>query len=313
MSIRPTIVIVALLLVASLAMNWRYVGRLTEACPRIDRGARMPITLELGSVSMRITDVAAPSPSPAATAAVAAPAARARARASLPPIGTSEDSRFVIVTFATQGVVDFALNWVLHIRALQLPHLVGAMDDELVEVCDSWRIPVHAVHRDNPDGEHSREAMSGVRGAGMANLRGSDKGFAGLGVLKTLFIQHRVVQGPAPPRVRARAAVGRLCVRGPAHLDGLHRRDRRRERAQLGLLVHAGPKEHGHDVLPCKQPLAHLRARVGGARARRGAGLAGAAARSRQSRARATTGVPFEFALVSCLVRLTACLLAPPA
>jgi hypothetical protein len=113
----------------------------------------------------------------------------------LPPIGTSEDSRFVIVTFATQGVVDFALNWVLHIRALQLPHLVGAMDDELVEVCDSWRIPVHAVHRDNPDGEHSREAMSGVRGAGMANLRGSDKGFAGLGVLKTLFIQRLLRDG----------------------------------------------------------------------------------------------------------------------
>ncbi|KAJ1617908.1 nucleotide-diphospho-sugar transferase-domain-containing protein [Pavlovales sp. CCMP2436] len=107
----------------------------------------------------------------------------------------SEDARFIIVTFATKGVMDFALNWVLHIRALHLPHMLGAMDDAMVDVCERWAIPVHAVHRDNPEDAHSRQAMSGLMGAGMANLRGSDKGFAGLGVLKTLFIQRLLKDG----------------------------------------------------------------------------------------------------------------------
>jgi hypothetical protein len=187
-ALRPTAFLVAGLLLASLLVNFRYVARTQEACPRVDH-ARLPISLDAGSVAMRIVHV------PELASAPSVPVVAARASATVPPVPSPEDSRFIIVTFATKGVMDFALNWVLHIRALHLPHMLGAMDDPMVAICESWRIPVHAVHRENPEDAHSRQAMTGLRGAAMANIRGSDKGFAGLGVLKTLFIQRLLREG----------------------------------------------------------------------------------------------------------------------
>lgn len=181
-ALRPAALVVALLLIASLLVNIRYVAHTQDACTRVEH-PRIAAAVDNGGVPVRAVAVSEPV---AARRAPHTPAA---------VVGTSEDARFIIVTFATKGVLDFALNWVLHIRALKLPHMLGAMDDVMVEVCERWVIPVHAVHRDNPDGAHSREAMSGVMGAGMANLRGSDKGFAGLGVLKTLFIQRLLKDG----------------------------------------------------------------------------------------------------------------------
>lgn len=189
-ALKPTGVLLALLIVASLWVNIRYVAHKPDACARVEH-PRIAAAVERGGAPVRTaaaTEAAAP---PVALAA--APALRGA------PVGVSagasEDERFIIVTFATKGVLDFALNWILHIRALGLPHMLGAMDDAMAEVCKRWDIPMHAVHRDNPEGAHSREAMTGVRGAGMANLRGSDKGFAGLGVLKTLFIQRLLSAG----------------------------------------------------------------------------------------------------------------------
>lgn len=184
--------LVALLLVASLLVNFRYVkytSAVQDPCPRPAEPARAatPASAEVQPAS-KLPGVQAPmhrrrAPLPATTpqASTAEPAHSGAA-------GAVEDPSFIIVTFATKGVLDFALNWVLHIRALELPHMLGAMDDTMVTVCERWGVPVHAVHRGGAEASSS-DALSGLQNAGMLNVRGSDKGFAGLGVLKTLFIQ----------------------------------------------------------------------------------------------------------------------------
>ncbi|KAG8467383.1 hypothetical protein KFE25_000699 [Diacronema lutheri] len=193
MALRPTAVGIALLLLASLLVNIRYVAHKQDACARVEH-PRIAAAVDHGGMPVRV--VTSPEPFATGWPPAAAGVQRRRATRSAAALaGSAEDARFIIVTFATKGVLDFALNWVLHIRALRLPHMLGAMDDTMEAVCERWQIPVHAVHKDNPGDAHSREAMSGVMGAGMANLRGSDKGFAGLGVLKTLFIQRLLRDG----------------------------------------------------------------------------------------------------------------------
>lgn len=166
--IRPFAYLVAASLAASLVMNMRYILS--------SRFGQDPCPASCARVIRNVSNTSSCPPSSQPVEQGGHPASDGR-----------PDKSFIIVTFCTHGVMDFALNWILHIRELGLPHMVGAMDDQMVEVCKAWSIPHHAVHTDDLGELLTKE--------GFKNIRGSNLGFAALGVLKTLFVQRMLQEG----------------------------------------------------------------------------------------------------------------------
>ena len=53
----------------------------------------------------------------------------------------------LLITFATKSASEFLQNWFLHVKAADIePYVVGALDEDIVELCEAQSVPVVLVN-----------------------------------------------------------------------------------------------------------------------------------------------------------------------
>ena len=90
------------------------------------------------------------------------------------------------LTFATDSVEEMLANWAAHLRRLQLPAVIAAMDAAVLDVCP--RLGVHCLAAFDEASESAMRAEAARLGGDTVNIRGNPGLFNSLGGRKVAAI-----------------------------------------------------------------------------------------------------------------------------